>query len=142
MTPFARARPIDPGAVKVLVATFHTADTREPNISRERPVTDQTAVGMVAANDVEAVRTVASVCILMVVTALEIFAARLATIDDEALFKSATVFASTALAISVVEAPVYPIKKDWSRFDRSPPKAVPHVIVAGYMPWEVRVVVL
>jgi len=60
-TPFAKALPIVPALVRVLVATFQTADTRVPKVSRERPLTAQTAVGMVEAREVEAVRTVASV---------------------------------------------------------------------------------
>jgi len=59
--PLERARPMLPGVVRLEVATFQTADTRVPKVSSERPLTAQTAVGMVEAREVEAVRTVASV---------------------------------------------------------------------------------
>ena len=50
-----------PGVVRLLVATFHTSDARVPNVVSDLVPDDQTAVGMVEAREVEAVRTVASV---------------------------------------------------------------------------------
>lgn len=50
-----------PGAVKVEVATFHTSDTRLPNVVNDLVALDQTFSGIVAAKEVLAVRTVASV---------------------------------------------------------------------------------
>ena len=68
--PLARTLPIVPAVVSVDVATFQTAETSDPKVSSERPLTDHTLSGIVEAREVEAVRTVASVCELMVVTAL------------------------------------------------------------------------
>jgi hypothetical protein len=62
----ASCNPIEPGVVRVVVATFHTSAARVPKVVRDLAVLAQTAVGMVARSDVEAVRTVASVCELMV----------------------------------------------------------------------------
>ena len=50
-----------PPAVRVEEATFHTSEASVPKFERVRPEEDQTAVGMVEARDVEAVRTVESV---------------------------------------------------------------------------------
>ena len=47
--------------VSVLVPLFHTSAARVPKVVRDLAVLAQTAVGMVARSDVEAVRTVASV---------------------------------------------------------------------------------
>ena len=66
----------------------------------------------------------------------------LEAIDEEAIFKALTVFVFTAAAMSVVEAPVYPIIKLLSKLAKSPPSAVPHVIVVGYKPRVMRVDVL
>ena len=71
--PLARTLPIDPAVESVDVATFQTADTRVPNVSSERPLTDHTFKGIVAASEVDAVRTVAFVLLLIgmnVLTAL------------------------------------------------------------------------
>ena len=46
-----------PAVVRVDVATFHTSDASVPKVVRERVAEDQTARGMVAAREVEAVRT-------------------------------------------------------------------------------------
>ena len=59
--PVERARPIEPGVVRVEVATFQTSAARVPKVVSERVAADQTLVGMVEAREVEAVRTVASV---------------------------------------------------------------------------------
>ncbi len=124
---------------------FHTSEARVPKYVRVRPADDQTAKGIVAASDVEAVSTVAFVLALIVEIAEEIcefvFALIPAASDDEAfatsvltaeiaeasedeaepttlfvllltavvivasaVFKSLTVFASTAAAIGVVDA--------------------------------------
>ena len=53
--------PVVPGLVKVEVATFQTSEASVPKVESERVLLAQTAVGMVEARDVEAVRTVASV---------------------------------------------------------------------------------
>ena len=104
-TPFARAKPMLPGVVRVDVATFQTADTSVPKVSRERPLTDQTPRGMVEASDVEAVKTVASVCALMVDIAevnwlfvfAFMFAARLVEAVAIALFVFALITATFEL---------------------------------------------
>ena len=72
----ARTFPIDPAVESVEVATFQTADTRVPNVSSERPLTDQTFKGIVDASDVDAVRTVAFVLLLIVVIAFEMLFAK------------------------------------------------------------------
>jgi len=54
-------RPVVPGVVKVDVATFQTSDARVPKVVSERVPLAQTAVGMVEAKEVEAVRTVEAV---------------------------------------------------------------------------------
>ena len=59
------------GVVKVDVATFQTAATSPPKLLKEAPV-DQTLMGIVDASEVEAVRTVASVCALIVEIAVAI----------------------------------------------------------------------
>ena len=56
-----------PGAVNVDVATFQTSDARVPKLVRDRVAEDQTFNGIVAASEVEAVSTVASVCALMLI---------------------------------------------------------------------------
>ena len=66
----------------------------------------------------------------------------LAVIDEDAASKALTVFTFTAAAISVVEAPVYPIIKLLSKFAKSPPKVEPQVMVVGYRPRVVSVEVL
>ena len=48
------------------VPFVHTSAARLPKVVREREVLPQTAVGMVASNEVEAVRTVALVLALIV----------------------------------------------------------------------------
>jgi hypothetical protein len=70
--PVANTFPIVPAVVKVDVATFQTSDANVPNDVRVREADDQTARGIVAANEVEAVRTVALVLALIVVTAAAI----------------------------------------------------------------------
>ena len=55
-----------PAVVRVAVAIFQTSDAKVPNVVRERVPLDQTLSGIVAAREVEAVRTVASVWVLMV----------------------------------------------------------------------------
>jgi hypothetical protein len=64
--------PAVPAPVKVEVATPQTSEAMVPNEVRVRDVEDQTDVGMVAKSDEEAVRTVALVLLLIVVTAEEI----------------------------------------------------------------------
>ena len=54
-------RPVVPAVVRVDVATFHTSAASVPNVVRERVELAQTAVGIVEANEDEAVKTVASV---------------------------------------------------------------------------------
>ena len=78
--PVERAKPIVPGPVSVDVATFQTSEARVPKVVSERVADDQTLSGMVEASEVEAVRTVAFVLVLMVMTALLMFE----VIDDEA----------------------------------------------------------
>jgi hypothetical protein len=68
--PVDRVRPILPGVVRVDVATFHTSAASVPKVVRERVAEDQTLRGMVEAREVEAVRTIASVWVLMVDIAL------------------------------------------------------------------------
>ena len=54
-----RWRPIEPGVVRVDVATFHTAAVRVPKSFNDLvPENAHTAVGIVEPSDVEAVRTV------------------------------------------------------------------------------------
>ena len=55
-----------PAVVRVAVATFQTSAARVPNVVSERVADDQTLSGIVAAREVEAVRTVAAVAALMV----------------------------------------------------------------------------
>jgi hypothetical protein len=57
--------------VNVLVPFVHTSAAKVPKVVREREVADQTAVGIVEASEVEAVRTVALVLLLIVVIAEE-----------------------------------------------------------------------
>ena len=57
----ASCRPMDPGVVRVEEATFQTSAARVPKLESVRPVVAQTAVGIVEAREVEAVKTVASV---------------------------------------------------------------------------------
>ena len=64
--PVPSARPIEPGVVRVDVATFQTSAASVPKVVRDRVAEDQTLSGIVAAKDVEAVETVASVWALMV----------------------------------------------------------------------------
>ena len=64
--PVERARPIVPVFVRVEVATFQTSAARVPKLESVLPVVAQTAVGMVEARLVEAVRTVESVWLLIV----------------------------------------------------------------------------
>ena len=68
--PVERARPMVPLFVSVEVATFQTSAASVPNVVSERVPADQTAAGMVDANEVEAVRTVASVWVLIVLIAV------------------------------------------------------------------------
>jgi hypothetical protein len=68
--PLASVIPIVPALVRVEVATFQTSEASVPKVVRERVPADQTAVGMVEASDVEAVRTVESVWVLMVLIAV------------------------------------------------------------------------
>jgi hypothetical protein len=67
--PVESARPILPGVVRVDVATFQISAVNEPNVVRVRVADVQTLSGMVAARDVEAVRTVAFVLLLILVIA-------------------------------------------------------------------------
>jgi hypothetical protein len=67
--------PIDPGVVRVEVAIFHTSEARVPKVVSVRVADVQTLSGMFAAKDVDAVRTVALVLLLIVVTAEVMFAA-------------------------------------------------------------------
>jgi hypothetical protein len=59
--------PTVPAPVRVEVATFQTSAARVPNEVRVRVVLAQTATGMVATSDEEAVRTVAVVFALIAV---------------------------------------------------------------------------
>lgn len=59
-------RPIVPGVVRVDVATFQTSAARVPKLESVLPVDAHTAVGIVEARLVEAVKTVASVWELIV----------------------------------------------------------------------------
>ena len=52
---------VEPREVSVRVPFVHTSAANVPKVVRERDPLAQTAVGMVAASEVEAVRTVASV---------------------------------------------------------------------------------
>ena len=65
----ASCLPIVPAVVSVDVATFHTSAASVPKFVSERLADDQTLSGIVAARDVDAVRTVAFVLLLIVVTA-------------------------------------------------------------------------
>jgi hypothetical protein len=58
--------------VSVLVPFVQTSAARVPNVVRDLVVADQTAVGIVEASEVEAVKTVELVLLLIVVIAEEI----------------------------------------------------------------------
>jgi len=63
----ASCRPIEPGVVRDEEATFHTSAASVPNEVSVRVELAQTAVGMVARSEVDAVRTVALVFALIAV---------------------------------------------------------------------------
>jgi hypothetical protein len=63
--------PAVPAPMNVDVATFQTSAARVPKSESERPEIDQTAVGIVANKELEAVRTVEFVLLLIVVIAEE-----------------------------------------------------------------------
>ena len=60
---------IEAPEVRVRVPFVHTSAARVPKVVRDRVALPHTAVGMVASNDVEAVRTVELVFALIVETA-------------------------------------------------------------------------
>ena len=90
-----------PAVVRVDVAIFHTSAARVPNVVRDREADDQTLSGIVAARDVDAVNTVASVWVLIVEIAeviwLVVLALMLAARDVDAASTVAFVFAFTAV---------------------------------------------
>ena len=97
----ARTFPIVPAFVSVEVAMFQTSEASEPNDVRERVAVDQTANGIVAANDVEAVSTVTFVLVLIVEIAEVIWEFVLALIpaaSDEDAFKTEVLTAEIAEA--------------------------------------------
>jgi hypothetical protein len=100
--------PIVPVPVKVDVATFHTSAARVPNVVRDRVAFAQTANGIVAASEVEAVNTVAFVLLLMVVIA----EASAFVIDVEAFPTTLFVLALTELATEVEAAVIAAAKVD------------------------------
>jgi predicted RNA-binding Zn ribbon-like protein len=65
-------RPVVPAVMRVEVATFQTSAASVPKFESVLVVLAQTAVGMVAKSEVEAVRTVASVCALMFVATVSV----------------------------------------------------------------------
>ena len=69
LPPKTSCLPAVPAVMKVEVATFQTSAANVPKVVRERAVVDQTAVGMVAKRDEEAVKTVELVLLLIVVIA-------------------------------------------------------------------------
>jgi hypothetical protein len=129
--------------VNVRLPFTQTSAASEPKVVSERAPEDQTASGIVAANEVDAVSTVALVLLLIVLTAELIcefvFALIDATIDDDAALSAVIVFTFTASAIGVVEAMTYPIWNVRSRFAKSPPAVLPQVIVVGQIPTAVSV---
>jgi len=89
----ARTLPMVPAPVSVDVATFQTSDANVPNDVRVREADDQTARGIVAANEVEAVRTVAFVFASIVDTAKVIW-----------LFVFVLIFVATDVEAAVISA--------------------------------------
>ena len=79
---------VEPREVRVRVVFPHTSATSVPNVVRERDPDDHTAVGIVEARLVEAVRTVVFVLVLIVLTAVAIEAFN----DDDALPTMVLVF--------------------------------------------------
>ncbi len=92
----ASCRPIEPGVVRVDVATFHTSAARVPNVVSVRVATDQTAAGIVPASDVDAVSTVAFVLLLIVVIAEAIVPAVLTV--PAVMFEANEVLAASIVA--------------------------------------------
>jgi hypothetical protein len=145
------------------VATPHTSDASEPNVVSDRTVFVQTFVGIDEIKDVEAVKTVASVLLFIVVIADEIVLARdvlaLSTLmfvvasvaprDVDAVVTSACVakepelrdapvnvlveLFQTAFAIVEEETMAAPTVKVLSTLTKSIP-GVPQVIVVGQVP--------
>ena len=66
----ASCLPMVPADVRVVVATFHTSAARVPKVVRDRVPFAQTLSGIFEAREVDAVRTVASVWLLMVAIAV------------------------------------------------------------------------
>jgi len=111
----ANTFPIVPAFVSVDVATFHTSAASVPNDVKVREADDQTARGIVAASDVEAVKTVAFVFALIVEIAevicefvfaltLAVPAEIAAANDDDALFTSLSVSALVAAVPAEIAA--------------------------------------
>jgi hypothetical protein len=65
----ANCNPIDPAVTMLEVATFQTSEAKVPKVVRDRVADAQTLSGMVAPSEVDAVKTVALVLLLIVVTA-------------------------------------------------------------------------
>ena len=146
--------------VRVRVVAFQTSVARVPNVVRERVPADQTAVATsvvsvpkevrvrpLNAQTADGMEVIAEArdeeALATVVLVLELtLAGMLAERDEEAALISLTVFTSTAAAISVVDAPVYPMTNVLSKLAKSPPPILPHVIVVGQTPSVYNVVVL
>ena len=110
------------------VATPHTSDAKEPNVVIDRTVFVQTFAGIVEVRVVDAVDTVASVLLFIVVIADEI-APTVEAVPALILAESEVL----ALVISDRVAKLAPTVNVLSVLTKSIP-AVPHVIVVGQVP--------
>ncbi len=86
-----------PPLVRVRVPLVQTSAARVPNVVRDREALDQTARGIVAPRDVDAVRTVALVLLLMVVIAEAMVA--LTAVVTAAMFVESEVEARSTVAL-------------------------------------------